>query len=49
MTNRVADRSVTSEADIKLMSVYGDYIHQNDGTHLDGEIADDTLWQERWA
>jgi hypothetical protein len=32
--------AVTLEADIKLMSVYGDYIHQNDGTHLDGGIAD---------
>jgi hypothetical protein len=30
------------EADIKLRNVYGDYIHQNDGTH-------DTVWQEPWA
>jgi hypothetical protein len=30
-----------SEADLKLLEVYGDYIHQNDGTHLD-----DGVWQE---
>jgi hypothetical protein len=36
------------EADLKLMKVYGDYIHQNDGTHLDGGLQDDSVWQERW-
>eukprot|EP00978_Attheya_sp_CCMP212_P042445 scaffold258630_cov55-Attheya_sp.AAC.1 len=30
------------------MGVYGDYVHQNNGTHLDGEIADDKIWQARW-
>jgi hypothetical protein len=38
-----------SMADLKLKEVYGDYIHQNDGTHLDGGIADDSVWQARWA
>eukprot|EP00957_Ditylum_brightwellii_P134106 10224214-Ditylum_brightwellii.AAC.1 len=28
-------------ADWKLMAVYGDTIHRNDGTHLDGGIAED--------
>jgi hypothetical protein len=28
-------------ADLKLMEVYGDYIHQNDGTHMDGGIQED--------
>ena len=37
-----------TDADRKLMEVYGDYIHQNDGTHLDGGIKDDAKWQERW-
>lgn len=32
----------------KLTRVYGDCVHQNDGTHLDGGIRDDAVWQERW-
>ncbi len=34
-------------ADHKLLEVYGDTIHQNDGTHLDGGIGigDNRLWQ----
>ena len=35
-------------ADYKIGGVYGDHPHQNDGTHLDGGVADDKLWQERW-
>jgi hypothetical protein len=35
-----------SEADLKLMKVYGDYIHQNDGTHLNGGVQDDSVWQD---
>jgi hypothetical protein len=34
-----------SEAELKLMKVYGDHIHQNDGTHLDGGMKDDDAWQ----
>jgi hypothetical protein len=37
-----------TDADRKLLEVYGDYIHQNDGTHLDGGIQDDAVWQEYW-
>jgi hypothetical protein len=37
-----------TEVDQKLMDVYGDYIHQNDGSHLDGGILDDAAWQSRW-
>lgn len=37
-----------SEADLKLLEVYGDYIHQNDGSQLDGGIEDDLVWQARW-
>ena len=39
---------VPTEVDLKLKEVYGDYLHQNDGTHLDGGIQDDAVWQERW-
>jgi hypothetical protein len=42
--------AVTSVANLKLMKVYGAYIHQSDGTHVVGGIAaDDTMWQEQWA
>jgi hypothetical protein len=37
-----------TDTDKKMFSVYGDYVHQNDGTHLDGGIADDAQWQEYW-
>jgi hypothetical protein len=30
---------------LKLHAVYGDYPHENPGTHLDGGIADDEFWQ----
>ena len=32
----------------KLQEVYGDHLHQDDGTHLDGGIRDDGEWQKRW-
>ena len=31
----------------KIAAVYGDHIHQNDGTHLDGGVVDDKVWQAR--
>ena len=34
-----------SAADQLLDAVYGDHVHQNPGTHLDGGIADDKTWQ----
>ena len=37
-----------TNTDRKLLGVYGDFVHQNDGTHLDGGIEDDRIWQERW-
>ena len=39
---------VSTEADRRLDSVYGDHPHQNDGRHLDGGVADDPFWQGRW-
>ena len=37
----------TTPADQRLISIYGDTIHQNDGRHLDGGIgaAEDRKWQ----
>ena len=35
-------------ADFKLRRVYGDHIHQNDGSHLSGGVVDDGVWQNRW-
>ena len=26
----------------------GEYLRNNDGTHLDGKIVDDKVWQERY-
>ena len=31
-----------------LQKVYGDFLHHNDGSHLEGGIADDALWQRCW-
>jgi hypothetical protein len=35
-------------ADLLLDTIYGDHVHDNDGTHLDGGIANDAFWQGRW-
>jgi hypothetical protein len=40
--------AVISEADLKMKEVFGDYVHQNDGSHLDGGIKEDGAWQEQW-
>ena len=32
----------------KLASVYGEKIHQNDCSHLDGGVTEDMVWQEQW-
>ena len=31
--------------DLRLREVYGDWVHGNPGTHLDGGIPEDGLWQ----
>jgi hypothetical protein len=33
-------------SDQKLMEVYGDTTHCNDGRHLHGRVADDEVWQK---
>ena len=37
-----------SEADLLLDYAYCDHVHDNPGTHLTGDFADDTLWQTYW-
>ena len=34
--------------DLRIQEVYGDWLHTNPGTHLDGGIGDDTEWQAWW-
>ena len=31
-----------------LREVYGDFPHHNDGSHLDGGVADDAIWKRHW-
>ena len=35
-------------AHLLLQGVYGDFPHHNDGSHLDGGIADKAACQRRW-
>jgi hypothetical protein len=38
--------AIVSDADRMLVDkVYGDHVHQNPGTHLNGGIEDDAMWQ----
>ena len=32
-----------------LQGVYGDFLHHNNGSHLDEGVADDAIWQCRWC
>ena len=31
-----------------LQGVYGDLLHHNYGSHLDGGVAEDAVWKHRW-
>ena len=31
-----------------MVDIYGNKLHHNDGTHLDGGMADNYLWQRFW-
>ena len=35
-------------AHILLRGVYGGYPHHNDGSHMDGGITDNAIWQRCW-
>ena len=34
--------------ELRIQEVYGDWVHSNPGTHLDGRIKDDGKWQGWW-
>ena len=39
---------VPTQEDLRLWEVYGDWVHRNPGTHLDGSVADNLAWQAWW-
>ena len=39
---------VPTPEDLRLWKFYGDWVHGNPGTHLDGRVADDGTWQGWW-
>ena len=41
-------RNVLTPEDLRLREVYGEWVHGNPGTHLDGGFADDSAWQAWW-
>ena len=34
--------------DLRVREVYGDWVHANTGTHLDGGVHNDSAWQTWW-
>ena len=38
-------RYAPTTEDLRLREVYGDWVHGNPGTHLDGGVTEDGLWQ----
>ena len=34
--------------DLHLREAYGDWVHTNPGTHLEGGIREDSVWQAWW-
>ena len=32
--------------DRMILSLYGDHVHRNNGTHLDGGVVGDRMWQQ---
>ena len=39
---------VPTPEDLRLREVYGDWVHGNPGTHLDGGITENGTWQGWW-
>ena len=35
-------------AQLLLQEIYGDFLHHNDGLHLDGVVSEDTFWHWSW-
>ena len=42
-------RYIPTPEDLPLREVYGDWVHGNPGTHLDGGVKEDGLWQGWWC
>jgi hypothetical protein len=36
------------DADRMMDKCYGDHVHQNAGTHMEGDIPCDKMWQDYW-
>ena len=34
--------------ELRLREVYGDWVHGNPGTHIDGGVTNDSTWQACW-
>ena len=34
--------------ELRIQEVYGDWVHANPGTHLDGGVCGDLVWQAWW-
>ena len=49
-TEEVADLKgfTPARAHLSLREVYGDFSHQNNGTHLAGGVPDDAMWKSLW-
>ena len=47
-TLKTSDGYVPTPEDLRLREVYGDWVHGNPGTHLDGGVKEDGLWQGWW-
>jgi hypothetical protein len=40
--------AIITNVDFWMDEVYGDHVHQNSGHYLDGDISNDTEWQNHW-
>ena len=39
---------VPTPEELRLREVYGDWVHRNPVTHLNGGVKDDSAWQAWW-
>ena len=39
---------ILTPEDLRLREAYGDWVHGNPGTHLDGGVVDNGTWQGWW-
>ena len=48
MENTNLPRFHLERSHLLLQGFYGDFLCHNNGSHLDGWVLDDALWQRRW-